>query len=170
MEKEMCSQPPESMRKRVMMSLLVGITPVCSPALEHLWVCTGPCIDHQNIDLKQRDCQIFLQQAYIYSGSAGNCKYQQAMCRTMKGNLFSREEKEAGRAGLNKENMAFYWLSPCQEKKGLFFLLGLCYCCRVWECLLWCPGWVLIEVSVYQFFLHWYTFGRHDICILRLKM
>lgn len=97
----MCAQ-------RVMMSLIVGITPICSPALEHLWVFTGPCMERQNIDLKQRNCQIFLQQTYIYSGSAGNCKYQQAMCRAMKGDLSSREEKEAGRAGVNKENMAFY--------------------------------------------------------------
>lgn len=103
--------------KRVMMSLIVGITPICSPALEHLWVFTGPCMDCQNIDLKQRNCQIFLQQTYIYSGSAGNCKYQQAMCRAMKGDLSSREEKEAGRAGVNKENTAFYWLSPCREMK-----------------------------------------------------
>ena len=74
----MCGQVPGTMRKRVMMSLIVGITPLCSPALEHLWVFTGPCMDHQNIDLKQRDYQIFLQQTYIYSGSAENCKYQQA--------------------------------------------------------------------------------------------
>ena len=129
----MCGQVPGSMRKRVMMSLIVGITPLCSPALEHLWVFTGPCMDHQNIDLKQRDYQIFLQQTYVYSGSAENCKYQQAMWRTMKGDLFSREEKETGKAGVNKENMAFYWLSPCQERRGVFLLLGLCYCCRVWE-------------------------------------
>ena len=90
-------------------------------------------MDHQNIDLKQRDYQIFLQQTYVYSGSAENCKYQQAMWRTMKGDLFSREEKETGKAGVNKENMAFYWLSPCQERRGVFLLLGLCYCCRVWE-------------------------------------
>ena len=49
--------------------------------------------------------------------------------------------------------MAFHWLNPCQERRGIFFLPSrLCYHHMAWEfCLL--VSWLyLIEVSVYQFF------------------
>ena len=39
------------------------------------------------------------------------------------GELFYRGEKEVGRAIVNKESMAFHWLSPCQERRGVFLLL-----------------------------------------------
>lgn len=47
------------------MSLVVGITPICSPALEALHVFLGPHMGHQDVDLKQIDYQIFLQQTWI---------------------------------------------------------------------------------------------------------
>lgn len=178
----MCGQVPGSMRKGVMMSLIVGIRPLCSPAVEHLWVFTGACMGHQNIDLKQRDCRIFLQQTYVYSGSAENCKYQQAMCRTMKGGLFSREEKETGRAGVNKQNMDFIDWVLAGKEEGSFFLLGFAIVVGYENFPFWSPGWVyLIEVSVYLFFfLHlegmtsvfwgwkcsnWIT-NTHPLCII----
>ena len=36
------------------------------------------------------------------------------------GELFYREEKEVGRVIINKESMAFHWLSLCQERIGVF--------------------------------------------------
>ena len=41
---------------------------------------------------------------------------------------FYREEKEVGRAIVNKESMTFHWLRACQERRGIFLLpVGLCY-------------------------------------------
>ena len=37
-----------------------------------------------------------------------------------KENAFYREEKEDGRARVNKETMAFHWLNPCQERSISF--------------------------------------------------
>lgn len=54
------------------MGSFVGIALVCSLAPETLGVFFGSCTGHQNIDLKQIDCQIFLQQKWVYSGSAEN--------------------------------------------------------------------------------------------------
>ena len=61
-----------------------------------------------------------------------------------------RKEREIERVLANKELMAFYWLSPCQKRRGLFFILvGLCYCNRAWELPLLVSQLYLIEVSVY---------------------
>ena len=35
--------------------------------------CSGPCMGHQNVDLKWIFCQIFFQQRWVYSGSVENC-------------------------------------------------------------------------------------------------
>ena len=40
------------------------------------------------------------------------------------GELFYRGKKEVGRAIVNKESMAFHWLRGCQERRGVFFLVG----------------------------------------------
>ena len=38
------------------------------------------------------------------------------------------EGKEVGRVAVSRESMAFHWLSPCQERRGVFLLpVGLCY-------------------------------------------
>ena len=52
------------------MDLIVDAAPVCSPALKLLKVFSDPCIGHQTVDLKQMDFQIFLQQGWVYLGSA----------------------------------------------------------------------------------------------------
>ena len=41
-----------------------------------------------------------------------------------------RGEKEVGRAIVNKEFMAFHWLSPCQERTIFLFLVGFYFCHR----------------------------------------
>lgn len=43
------------------------------------------------------------------------------------GELFYSEEKEAGRATVNKESMALHWPSYCQERRGVLLPVGL-YC------------------------------------------
>ena len=38
------------------------------------------------------------------------------------GEHFYRGGKEVGRAVVNKGSMVFHWLSPCQERRGVFLL------------------------------------------------
>ena len=58
------------------------------------------------------------------------CKFPQGKGRRR----FHRGEKEVGRARVNKESMAFHWLSPCPERSGVFLLPNeLCSRCRVWK-------------------------------------
>ena len=93
------------------------------------------------VDLKQIDCQIFLQPRWIYSGSPENCSLGSATVgshmQVPEGegrNTFIEGEKEAGRATVNKEFKAFHWLSPCQERRGVILLpLGLRYYHRAQE-------------------------------------
>ena len=82
------------------------------------------------------DCQIFLQQRLVYSGSKG-CNSRSVIMVSLlqvltgKRNAFI-EKMELERVILNKKYSAFLWLSLCQEKNDSL-LYGLCYCCRVWE-------------------------------------
>ena len=94
------------------------------------------------------------------SGSAENCNSgpatmasnMQVPCTQGKETLY-REEKEVGRAIVNKEIMAFYWLSPWQERRWVFLLpVGLCYHHRTSELPLLVSQLYLIEVLVYKFF------------------
>ena len=43
---------------------------------------------------------------------------------TRQGKNTFTEEKEVGRATVNKGSMVFHWLSPCQEGRGDFFILN----------------------------------------------
>ena len=115
-------------------------------------------IEHlTNVDLKQRDCQIFLQQRWIYCRSAENCNSGSATMVSHMWGLAGQgketafiEEKEVRRAIVNKQSVAFHWLSPCWERRGVFLLpVGLCCPHRVWELPLLVSGLYLIEVSVY---------------------
>ena len=57
--------------------------------------------------------------------------YVQVPSQQGKENVFIEEKRKLGeRAVVNRESMASHWLSPCQERKGVFFLMGLCYCHR----------------------------------------
>ena len=85
---------------------IVGAAPVCSPVSESAGVISGPSMSHQNVDLKQIDCQIFLQPRWAYSGSAENCslgpvgiycgKPCTSPCIAREEELFYKGEKEAG--------------------------------------------------------------------------
>ena len=68
---------------------------------------------------------------------------------TREGESFYKEEKEVGSSIVNKESMAFYWLSPCQERRGVFLPVGLCYRHRAWEFPFLILQLYLIEASVY---------------------
>ena len=48
----------------------MGTASVCSPALESSGVSSGPCKGHQNVDLKQIECEIFLQQRCLFGISS----------------------------------------------------------------------------------------------------
>ena len=63
---------------------------------------------------------------------------------------FYGEGKEGEKAGINKEFVAFHWLSPCQERRGVFlFPVELCYCHTVWELPALVSQLYLTEVSAY---------------------
>ena len=62
----------------ITVDLIVDAAPVCSSALELLKVFSDPCTDHQTVDLKQMDFQIFLQQRWVYLGSATKKKRKEA--------------------------------------------------------------------------------------------
>ena len=78
--------------------LTLGIAPVCSPASELSRVSMDPSTDHQNIDLKQMDCQLLLQLKWVHSGSTKNCNLRSA---TMACHLLAPASQE--RAHLNGE-------------------------------------------------------------------
>ena len=99
------------------------------------------------IDLKQIYYQLFLQNKWVYLGSAKNynsgsatmASHMQVPCTAREGECFYRGEKEVGRAIVNKESMTFHWLSYCQERRGglfsfllspyyLFFPLWFMFC------------------------------------------
>ena len=83
--------------------------------------------------------QIFLQQRWLYSGSAENrssipatrvSHVQVPKGQGMK-SIFIEGKRKLG--GLSKQvSMAFQWLSPCQEGRRVFLLpAALCYCCNL---------------------------------------
>ena len=74
------------------------------------------------VDLKQID---FLQQRWIYSGLAENCNLTSHMqvLHTARGECFYRGEKETGRT-VNKQSVAFHWLSLYKERGQVFLLPG----------------------------------------------
>ena len=82
------------------------------------------------------------------------CNYGESHANSQQkwqGELFYKGEREAGMATVNKESMAFHWISLCQEGRGIFLLpVGLCYrhqqSVRV-SCV-WSPDY-LFEISVY---------------------
>ena len=91
------------------------------------------------VDLQQTDCQIFLQQRWVYSGLAESCtlgsaatvSHMQVLAWQEKETTFIDGKRKfgGGRWSEQRESMAFHWLSPCWERRGNFVLpVGLCYC------------------------------------------
>ena len=104
-------------------------TCLCSSALELSGILSGPCMCHQNVDLKQIDCCVFLQQWQAYLGLAESCnsgyKPWRATCKSSyakEGEIFCREKKTVFFL-VSKESIAFHWLSHCTERR-VFFPLG----------------------------------------------
>ena len=74
------------------------------------------------------------------------------------GEHFYRAEKEVGRAVVNRASVTFHWLSPCQERRGIFLLS--CWALLSLQDVRASPSGLptLFEVSVYSFF----TFSPFD--------
>ena len=51
-------------------------------------------------------------------------------CTARRREHFHRGENEVGRAIVNQKSMAFHWLNPCQERRGILLPVGLCCCYR----------------------------------------
>ena len=73
------------------------------------------------VDLKQIDCQIFLQQRGVYSELAENCNSRSTNVGShVQVPAWQGEDTLPGRKGSwegsSQESTAFPWLSPCQER------------------------------------------------------
>ena len=67
-------------------------------------------------------------------------KSRASSCKARKGEHVYREEKEVGMALVNKESVAFHWLSPSQERRVCIPPFGLCYHQRTWSSPFWSPN------------------------------
>ena len=80
-----------------------------------------------SVGLKRTDGQIFLQQRWGFLGSAENCN-SVSSTRVSPGQVPTpqrkektcKEEKEVWGGWRETESLAFHWLSPCQERRGVF--------------------------------------------------
>ena len=54
-------------------------------------------------------------------GVCNHCGPHASLPMAREGERFYRGEKEVGRAIINKESMAFHWLSPCRKEEESFF-------------------------------------------------
>ena len=118
-----------------------------------------------NVDLKQIDCHIFLQQRWVYLGSTENCnsgstsivRYVQIPLVTREKEHFLQRWKWSWEGYINKERIAFHWLSPCWGKRGTFLLpIGLSYCHRVWEFPILVSQIFLIRFLFVQFYISFF--------------
>lgn len=78
-------------------------------------------------DLKQIDCQSFLQQRWVYQKSAEICSSGSATKRShvqvpmwCRKNALNKGKKEVGKAIVNRVHV-FYWQSPYREKEESFY-------------------------------------------------
>ena len=93
----------------------------------------------RSVDLKQIDCQIFLQQRWLYLRSAENCNsvsatiasHMQVLTWQGKRNTFCREEKKIGRALIKSLWLFIGWVLTRREEESFFFLLD---CAIITEC------------------------------------
>ena len=112
-------------------------------AHQSCWVFSGPHTGHQNIDLSQIDSQLFLQpkkkkERQVYSESAENCNsifcnHGELTCKSPHGRwrrMLLLRGKSTWKGKLSEESMTFHWLSPCQERRGIFLLLVQLHCCH----------------------------------------
>ena len=106
--------------------------------------------------LKPVDCQIFLQQRWVYSGSTENCNSGSAtVARHIqflhgKGRRIFIERKWKVGGPVNTESMAFLWLTLYQERRVVFLLpVVFCYPWRAWKLPLLVSQLYFIDVSVY---------------------
>ena len=143
--------------------LIVNIVPVSSPA----WSLRGSSLFlvWATKMLKQIDCQIFLQQRWIYWGLANHYNLASAsivshgephpsLCRARKGELFYRGKEEVEGTRVT-EFIAFHQMSACREKRGVFLLpAGLPLLVS------WC---YLIEVSLSLSFLKQHPYSVYHI-------
>lgn len=79
----------------------------------------------------KKDCQILLQLSLICLGSTelqfrvcNDRNHVQVSAWQRIGGIFYRGDKEVERALIDKEVMTFHWLSSCQKRRGIFFLLS----------------------------------------------
>ena len=79
------------------------------------------------MDLKHIDCQVFLQQRWVFWVYCRELQFRVCNLCSLCGSLPRPgkehcfiERKRSLRALMNKEFMGFHWLSPCQERRAFF--------------------------------------------------
>ena len=87
-------------------------------------------LPHPGIKPRSPECRRFLYWL-SHQGSPGD-KLQVSCSRTAKKEHLYIEGKGGGMILVNKDCMAFYWLSPCKEG-GVFLPVGPWYHPRMWE-------------------------------------
>lgn len=137
-----------------------GTAPVCSPVPELSGVFSGPCMGHRNVPLKQTTR--YFSSKHGFTGEQQRTAIQglqpwQDTCKSLNGKgkrTLLKKEKERLGAIVNKGSLAFHWLGPWQEGRGVSVLpAGLCFFCWAWEPpSLWASNFYLTEVSVDSFF------------------
>ena len=103
------------------------------------------------------DYQTFLDQRWVYSGSAQKSSLGSAtmgshiLIPTSSGRrTLNTDGQRRWEATVSKESTAFHWLSPRQERRGISLLpFGLCSYHSVWDIPLLVSQLYFIEVSVY---------------------
>ena len=85
-------------------------------------------VGHETIndcDLKQMNCQLFLQQRWVYSESSKNCnsrlatKANQVQVPTWQRKELLLQKGRGSWKSCSKQHVAFHWLSPYQERRGI---------------------------------------------------
>ena len=117
-----------------------------------------------------------LQQRWVYSRSVENCNLRSAtMASHMQvperqgKNAFMERKRNLRRATVNKQSMAFHWLSPAQEGRGCFLLPAGLFCRRrAWERPLLVSWFYFIEVSLCTFFYNLISWPSLSLDIFRI--
>ena len=123
---------------------------------------TGSLNKQTNHNLKYTDCQILLQQRWVYLRSAENCNSGSVIMASSKKvpegqgkeNAFLERKRKFERAKVNRHH-SYSLAELLPGKKSFFFLLCTLLTLQAGDLRLWVSQFYLIKVSVYEGLLWW---------------
>ena len=113
--------------------------PVCSPELlSLLWSPYGPPKQWPKSNRLPVISPAKKKKRQVYSESAENynsifCNHGELTCKSPHGKwrrMLLLRGKSTWEGKLSEESMTFHWLSPCQERRGIFLPLVQLHCCH----------------------------------------